>query len=534
MTDLIGKTLGQYRITRELGRGGMAIVYEAYQPALNRTVAIKILPLGLSADATFVHRFLREARAAARLEHPNIVAIYDIQDFGGIYGIVMQKLMGVPLGILVRRNGRLPLERATHILGQVAAALDYAHSCGIVHRDVKPANIMVGPEDRAWLTDFGLAQAATGTQLTQTRSFAGTPKYMSPEQANGQPVGPPGDIYSLGIVLYFMLTGRTPFEAEAAHTLLYQQVYEAPPPIRSFAPELPAEIEPIMAKALAKNATQRFANALALHQSLTAIRQAQTAVTIANKAPNSKKLWIGFVAGAVSLFASSTILLVWLTRNPTPIPTVTRPSAVTTNPGHSAATVPALEPPVLTTAIPTRQVTGPATQATVAPTPRPRSTEMAPPLATPTPAQLWNDLRVYRPARSETETLPSMWKLAVYRDMFTPGTNTYRVTVRPADVYRWGFSWHARDQSTLRNILQPLKVELLINDVRVPESLIYVYEDTTDDGWVGRRWVTAIGDWPDGKTVVLEARYELARQVHDGQNFIAPGLYHQIIYVVAQ
>jgi hypothetical protein len=147
---------------------------------------------------------------------------------------------------------------------------------------------------------------------------------------------------------------------------------------------------------------------------------------------------------------------------------------------------------------------------------------------------LWSDLRVYRLTRAETETLPSMWKLAVYRDMFTPGTNTYRVTVRSADVYRWGFSWHARDQATLRDILQPLKMELLINDVRVPESLIHVYEDTTDDGWVGRRWVTAIGDWPAGKTVVLEARYELSRQVHDGQNAIAPGLYHQIIYVAVQ
>jgi serine/threonine-protein kinase len=190
MADLIGKTLGQYRIVRELGRGGMAIVYEAYQPALNRTVAIKVLPPGLSADATFVQRFLREARAVARLEHPNIVAIYDVQDFGGIYGIVMQKLAGVPLDTLVQRNGRLPRDRAAHILGQIASALDYAHSCGIVHRDVKPANIMVGPGDRAWLTDFGLAQAATGTQPTQTRTFAGTPKYMSPEQANGQPVAP--------------------------------------------------------------------------------------------------------------------------------------------------------------------------------------------------------------------------------------------------------------------------------------------------------------------------------------------------------
>jgi serine/threonine protein kinase len=526
MADLIGKTLGQYRIVRELGRGGMAIVYEAYQPALNRTVAIKVLPPSLSADATFVHRFLREARAAARLEHPNIVAIYDVQDFGGIYGIVMQKLAGVPLDALVRRNGRLPQDRAVHILGQIASALDYAHSYGIVHRDVKPTNIMVGPGDRAWLTDFGLAQAATGTQLSQTRSFAGTPKYMSPEQANGWPVGPPGDIYSLGIVLYYMLASRTPFEAETAHTLLYQQVYEAPPPIHSFAPDLPVETETVLARALAKDPSQRFVSAMAMHQALLAV--ARNAIPA--QASKKSQRWISLTVGAVSLLVGA--LLLWLSRNMSP----SQPPFVAATPTLIAAP-PATLPPTPIIGATARPVAATATSvrnaAGASPT-RLLPTDTTRPTQTPTPLTLWADLRVYRLTRAETEALPSMWKLAVYRDMFTPGTNTYRVTVRSADVYRWGFSWHARNQVILQEILQPLKVELLINGVRVPESLIHAYEDTTDDGWVGQRWVTAIGDWPAGKTVVLEARYELSHQVHDGQNAIAPGLYHQIIYVAVQ
>jgi serine/threonine-protein kinase len=178
MMDLTGKTLGQYQVIRELGRGGMAVVYEAYQPALNRTVALKVLPPNLSADAAFVQRFLCEARAAARLEHPNIVAIYDVLDLKGVYCIVMQKLDGEPLHALLRRHGRLPLDRATRLLGQIASALDYAHERGIVHRDVKPANIVVGRDDHVWLTDFGIAQIITNMQPTQTRAIVGTPEHI--------------------------------------------------------------------------------------------------------------------------------------------------------------------------------------------------------------------------------------------------------------------------------------------------------------------------------------------------------------------
>jgi serine/threonine-protein kinase len=227
---MIGSTLGNYQITEELGRGGMAVVYRAYQPSLNRHVAIKVLPPQLSFDPQFVERFQREARAAARLRHPNIVVIHDVGEQDGNYYIVMEYLEGRTLNQLIEQEGPLSPQRAAHIIDQVAAALDYAHQQGVVHRDVKPANIFVGKDDRVTLTDFGIAKAATDAeQLTRTGMLMGTPEYMAPEQAEGSNVDHRTDLYSLGIVLYQMLVGRVPFRGTTPHATLHAVIYEPPP-----------------------------------------------------------------------------------------------------------------------------------------------------------------------------------------------------------------------------------------------------------------------------------------------------------------
>ncbi len=319
MTDLIGKTLGQYQILREIGRGGMAVVYEAEQPLLGRTVAIKVLPPEFTFDKTFVQRFLHEGRAAARLKHPHVVSIFDVGEQPGVYYIVMEKLEGESLHSLIRRTGRLPLPRASFILAQIADALDYAHAHGLIHRDIKPANIIVGPDDHATLTDFGIVKAAEGTALTQTGTLMGTPEYMSPEQARGESAGASSDLYALGITLYEMLAGKTPFRADSPVVVLYKQAFESPTPVRASVPDLPPAADAVLAKALAKEPAQRFRTAGELARALAHAGATAPAVAVKKPGQVSGKWWaapggrIGYilVAGvlAVTVIAGGSLLL---------------------------------------------------------------------------------------------------------------------------------------------------------------------------------------------------------------------------------
>ena len=328
MIDLVGKTLGQYRIVGELGRGGMAIVYEAYQPSLNRAVAIKVLPQQFTFDKTFVQRFLQEARAAAKLEHPNIVAIHDVGEQDGVFYFVMQKLTGEPLNALLARAGHLSPARAAHIVAQVGAALDYAHRHGIVHRDIKPGNIIIGADDHATLTDFGIAKAAEGTQITQSGVVIGTPEYMSPEQATGRPVEPASDIYSLGIVLYQMLSGRVPFQADSTPALLYKQVYEPPAPLRGRISGLPPAVDEVLGKALAKDTTARFRSAGELADALQRAVEGLPVALPASAAPtvnapiaqrSGRPLWAAMAGGAVGVVLVGALALKLLAGgNPAP------------------------------------------------------------------------------------------------------------------------------------------------------------------------------------------------------------------------
>jgi serine/threonine-protein kinase len=260
MRELIGKTLGKYKIVEEIGHGGMATVYKGYQPSLNRYVAVKVLARELAKDEVFRKRFKREAEAVAKLSHPNIVPIYDFDEEPSLEALyIVTELVE---GSLKERLGRpMEKEEAIRIAAEVARALDYAHRQGIVHRDVKPSNILLAKDGRAMLTDFGIAKMVAGTQYTETGRSIGTPTYMSPEQAKGQRIDGRSDIYSLGIVLYEMLTGRPPFIADTPISVLHKQVYEKPFPPRRFNPKIPRNLERIILKALAKERERRFRTA---------------------------------------------------------------------------------------------------------------------------------------------------------------------------------------------------------------------------------------------------------------------------------
>lgn len=252
------KRLGKYEIQTEVGRGGMGVVYRGYDSLLDRPVAIKVLAPHLVWEPGFVERFLREARTAARLKHAGIVAIYDVGQEGSNYYIVMEYLQGRTLSDLVRQQGPLSPAQALAVLQPLAAALDFAHQQDLVHRDVKPSNIVVHPSGHVTLTDFGVARAAHETRLTTTGALVGTPQYMSPEQAQGDEVDHRTDIYSLGVVTYEMLAGHAPFDATTPHAVLHQVIYEPSPPLRTQRRDLPRAVDGVLAKALAKEPTRRF------------------------------------------------------------------------------------------------------------------------------------------------------------------------------------------------------------------------------------------------------------------------------------
>ncbi|MBI3760533.1 MAG: serine/threonine protein kinase [Chloroflexi bacterium] len=264
MDDMIGRTLGPYQITQPLGRGGMATVYKAYQPALQRYVAIKILPANLAQDPQFSERFSREARAVARLDHPNILPVYDFGQSDGVTYIVMKYVDGGTLKDVLER-GKMPFDQAATILEQVASALDYAHGQGIVHRDIKPANILLARPDWALLSDFGLAKVAEATvKLTGTGVGMGTPEYMAPEQAHGLETDARADIYSLGVTLYAMITGQVPYTGSTPIAIILKHVNDPLPSPRAVNPAIPLAAEAAILKAMAKRPEDRQQSASAL------------------------------------------------------------------------------------------------------------------------------------------------------------------------------------------------------------------------------------------------------------------------------
>ncbi len=281
--DLTGKILGQFRITEAIGRGGMAAVYKAYQPSLDRYVAIKVLSAQHALAPDFSERFVREARAIAQLNHPNILPVIDFGQEDDLSYIVMKY---VPAGTLKGKMGQpMELETALRLLEGIAAALDHAHSRGILHRDVKPGNVLLDENDWVLLADFGLAKMVSGgNELTGSGVGIGTPAYMSPEQCQGMPVDVYTDIYALGIVLYEMLTGRLPFDADTPFAVVMKQISDPLPLPRSIRPDLPEDVERIILKATAKTPQDRFETAGDLARTLRAAITPDPPTTLPDKA----------------------------------------------------------------------------------------------------------------------------------------------------------------------------------------------------------------------------------------------------------
>ena len=268
------KQLGRYEIVGELGKGAMGIVYKARDPLIDRIVAIKTISLNLADDEKeeYEGRFYQEAKAAGRLSHPNIVTVFDVGKSGDIAYIAMEFLQGRELRDILNEGKRMPVEQALDIVVQVAQGLAYAHEHDIVHRDVKPSNIMVVRDGHVKITDFGIARMESASVRTQTGMVLGSPKYMSPEQVMGKQIDQRSDIFSLGVMLYEMLTGQAPFNGENVNAIMYQTLNAVPPPPSTLSPVVPGMLNFIVAKALAKQIADRYQNASEFANDLRACR----------------------------------------------------------------------------------------------------------------------------------------------------------------------------------------------------------------------------------------------------------------------
>ncbi|MDN5363642.1 MAG: eukaryotic-like serine/threonine-protein kinase [Eubacteriales bacterium] len=259
---MIGRIIGnRYEILEQLGEGGMSLVYKARCTLLNRTVTIKILRPEFTGDQEFVNRFRREAQAVAKLSHPNIVSVYDVGEDNGIYYIVMEYVEGKTLKEVIREEGPLSPQRAVAIAEQICLALEHAHENGIVHRDIKPHNILISRDGRVKVTDFGIARAVSSATVTQAGTVLGSVHYFSPEQARGEVTGTYSDLYSLGVVMYEMVTGRVPFDGETPVAIALKHIQEQPVPPSALNPQVTPELEKVILRAMDKNLDRRYRSA---------------------------------------------------------------------------------------------------------------------------------------------------------------------------------------------------------------------------------------------------------------------------------
>jgi serine/threonine protein kinase len=297
--------IGKYRIERELGRGAMGVVYKAFDPVVERAVAIKTIHLDVENAGDLVARLRREAKSVGQLEHTNIVTLYDAGESNGLFFLAMQFIQGETLQDRITRQKWFTLKEVLEVFGQICAGLDYAHQRGVIHRDIKPANIMLTHDGVVKLTDFGIAKVA-GTGTTSTGLVVGTPSYMSPEQALGKPLDGRSDIFSLGSMLYEMMTGEKAFPGQNATTVMYKIVHEPPTPLAVLQPGLDPAVEAIVLRALAKSPEQRFQTcgelASALEVYISRAIQAMPKTTVASAPPPPSP---PAASGAVATFPGS-------------------------------------------------------------------------------------------------------------------------------------------------------------------------------------------------------------------------------------
>jgi serine/threonine protein kinase len=377
-TNLVGRTIGKYRVDELIGRGGMAEVYKAYHPGLDRHVAIKVMHSFLADEKDFMTRFQREARVVAGMRHPNIVQVYDFDVETGMPYMVMEYVDGEALKdrlLRLEEQGQwLSLDETVRITLAVGSALKYAHRLGMVHRDVKPANVMINRDGSVILTDFGIAKILSGSggsQLTASGAMVGTPSYMAPEQGMGQPGDARGDIYSLGVMLYQLATSRLPFEADTPLAVVIKHVNDPLPLPRSINPELPEAIERVIVRALAKHPDERYQavdemmadlrRAMGMpvedtptelvtlkatppppvHPQKTPAKLALEPTTVAGRRRFGWRAWAAAAAVLVVLALSGTLLVMRLASvpPPAPAPTNTPQPTVTGIPSHTPTPV---------------------------------------------------------------------------------------------------------------------------------------------------------------------------------------------------
>ena len=274
---------GRYKLLARSGSGGMSFVYKAQDMSLGRVVAVKMLHESLTGDQSFLRRFHQEAHAVANLTHPNIVTVHDIGQDGNRHYIVMEYVDGITLKEVIReqeQSGRnMPIDRILNLTIQMCAGIGYAHRANLVHCDVKPHNILITPDDRVKVADFGIARAISEASVQQESKVWGTPQYFSPEQAAGESATPASDVYSIGVVMFEMLSGRLPFEAENHTALALKHLREEPPNIIEFNPLVPHQLDRILTKILAKEASGRYRTAGQLGRILTSYQQSSMAQT---------------------------------------------------------------------------------------------------------------------------------------------------------------------------------------------------------------------------------------------------------------